>query len=91
MLRFATIIIIALATMCLSKLAAQEVKAEINVNVEQLEFETRSHVSTMKRDLENYINNTKFLDTDWEGDPINVNITIYLSGGANNRYSAKFF
>jgi len=91
MLRFATIIIIALITLCLNKLTAQEVKAEININVEQLEFETRNNVSTMKRDLESYIDNTKFLDMDWEGDPINVNITIYLSGGANNRYSAKLF
>ncbi|ROL61504.1 DUF4835 family protein [Bacteroidetes/Chlorobi group bacterium ChocPot_Mid] len=74
-----------------TKIFSQEIKAEITVNVEQLEFEARNNVATMKRDLENYINNQKFTQNDWQGDPINVQMTIYLSGGLNNRYSAKLF
>ncbi|MFH1052609.1 MAG: DUF4835 family protein [bacterium] len=70
---------------------SQEIKAAVMVNVEQLEFEARNNVATMKRDIENYINNQRFLQDDWEGDPINVQMTIYLSGGHNNRYSAKMF
>jgi len=70
---------------------SQEIKAEVSVNMEQLEFEARTNVGTMKRDLENYINNQKFTQNDWEGDPVNVQMTIYLSGGYQNRYSAKLF
>ena len=70
---------------------SQEIKAEVTVNMEQLVFEARNNVATMKRDIENYINNQKFTQNDWEGDPINVQITIYLSGGTNNIYSAKMF
>ena len=35
---------------------AQEIKATVEVNVDQLTFESRNYVSSMKRDLENYIN-----------------------------------
>jgi hypothetical protein len=70
---------------------AQEIKADVTVNVEQLEFEARNNVTTMEQDIENYINNQEFTQSDWQGDPIPVQITIYLSGGTNNRYSAKMF
>ncbi len=71
--------------------AAQEIHATVTINMEQLDFEARNNVATMKRDLEDYINNQKFLDMEWEGDPIPVDIQIALSGGANNKYSAKLF
>jgi len=74
-----------------SNIEAQEVKVEVTVNMEQLEFEARNNVATMKRDIENYVNNQRFLQDDWEGDPVNVQMAIYLSGGTNNRYSAKMF
>lgn len=70
---------------------AQEIKANVTINVEQLDFESRNDVSTMKSDLESYINNQQFTNMDWEGDPIPVEMTIALSGGSNNRYSARMF
>lgn len=70
---------------------SQEIQIEVNINVEQLEFEARNYVSNMKRDIENYVNNQKFTQNDWEGPKIPVQMTIYLAGGSNNRYSAKMF
>ncbi len=71
--------------------AAQEIKANVTVNVEQLDFESRNYVASMERDLETYINNTVFYTNDWEGDPIPVEIQIALSGGSGQRYSAQIF
>ena len=72
-------------------LSAQEIVANVTVNVEQLTFEARNYVSSMKSDLESYINNQAFTNIDWEGDPIPVEISIALSGGTNNRYSGRIF
>jgi hypothetical protein len=68
---------------------SQEIDAEVNVNLEQLAFEARTYVSSMADDVERYLDNEKFTDMEWSGDPIPVSITIYLEGGYNNRYSAK--
>jgi hypothetical protein len=68
---------------------SQEIDAEVNVNLEQLPFEARTYVSSMADDVERYLDNEKFTDLEWSGDPIPVSITIYLEGGYNNRYSAK--
>jgi len=71
---------------------AQEIKANVVVNAEQVATENLYYVSTMADDVENYINNTRFLDNvEWEGDPIPVEISIILSGGNNNRFKAKMF
>lgn len=68
---------------------SQEIDAVVTVNVERLDFESRSYVANMKYDLENYINNQKFTEIDWEGTKVPVDISIYLSGGYNKRYSAQ--
>lgn len=83
--------IVALMSISLSGLPAQEIEANVTVNLEQLEFETRRHVSAMERDVERYINNQRFLSGDWEGEPIPVDITIVLSGGVNQRFTAQMF
>jgi hypothetical protein len=70
---------------------SQEIQATVTVNVEQLDPDKRINVSTMKDDLERYINTTKFTDEQWEGGRIPVDISIALSGGHNNRYGAKVF
>ncbi len=67
---------------------SQEIKANVTVNVDQLDFEARSYVATLETDLEAYINNTAFFSNEWEGDPIPVEIQIALSGGSNQNYSA---
>lgn len=75
----------------LFSLKAQEINATITVNVEQLPDEYRVNVQTLEADLERYINNQKFTDLEWEGPGIPVDMTIYLTGGANGRYGARMF
>lgn len=73
----------------LSRLKSQEIKASVTINTDLLSYEAKQYVSTLKDDLEKYINNQKFLNEDWEGEPIPVDINIVFTGGGNNRYSAK--
>ncbi|QLH54518.1 MAG: hypothetical protein CH6_3573 [Candidatus Kapaibacterium sp.] len=68
---------------------SQEIKANVTVNTDLLSIEAKQYVSTLKYDLENYINNQKFTDENWEGEPIPVDINIYFTAGGNNRYTAK--
>lgn len=70
---------------------SQEIQATVTVNVEQLDQDKRINVSTMKSDLERYINTTQYTDQEWEGSRIPVDISIVLSGGYNNKYDAKIF
>jgi len=68
---------------------SQEFKASVTVNMEQLDFESRTYVTNMKYDLENYLNNQRFTDVNWEGPKIPIDISIYLTGGYKNRFSAQ--
>jgi len=68
---------------------SQEIKATVFVNTQKLAFEALPSVSTMAQDIQNYINSQKFTEIKWEGEPINVDITIVLSGGTRNIYSAE--
>lgn len=70
---------------------AQEIEADVSVNIEMLDQDKRINVSTLENDLERYINSTKYTDIEWEGRKIPVDISIALTGGYNNRYSAKLF
>ncbi len=68
---------------------AQEIKANVVVNTDLLSIETKQYVASLKDDIERYINNQKFLNREWEGEPIPVDINIYLTGGSNYRFSAR--
>ncbi len=70
---------------------AQEIDCNITVNVEQVSFENRNYISSLANDLENYIDNQKFSDVDWEGEKIPVDIQIVLSGGNKNIFAARMF
>jgi len=70
---------------------AGEIKAIVTVNMEQLEQDNRVDVQTLAKDIEDYINNQQFTELEWEGDPILINIQIYLTGGYNYQYSAQLF
>ncbi|MCX7879199.1 MAG: DUF4835 family protein [Ignavibacteria bacterium] len=83
------ILIIVLLILNKSLLYSQEIKATVTVNTELLSYEVRQYVSTLKDDLERYINNQKFTDLEWEGNPIPVDINIYFTSGRNNLYTAK--
>lgn len=68
---------------------SQEIKCDVTVNMDQVGFEARNFVGSLEKDLESYINNQKFSDDDWEGDPIPVDFQIVLSGGTKNIFSAR--
>lgn len=72
-------------------LKAQEIEANVTVNIDQLTQENRINVSSMESDVERYINSQEFTEMDWEGEKIPVDITIVLTGGTNNVYSARMF
>lgn len=81
--------LLAIFLFSISFVKAAEIKADISVNMEQLLPDYRMNVSSMEYDVRNYINNQEFLTNEWKGSPIPVNISIFLSGGANNIYAAK--
>ena len=89
------IIYIVIATLLFSTNAySQEIKAEVSVNMEQIEMEYRNDVSSLATDIERYINRTNFtseLGDDWEGEPIPISIQIMLSGGYNSNYIAQMY
>lgn len=83
-------IIIFTFLVCLSlKLQSQEITSTVFVNMEQLSQEARVNVSSMEKDLTNYLNNQKFSNIDWEGPKIPINLTIFISSGSNGKYSGK--
>lgn len=83
------IIVFSLVLACFFSVYAQEIEVNVTVNMEQLPFEYRNDVMSMETDIENYINNQKFLKEDWEGPKIPVELSIVLSGGSNKNYTAK--
>lgn len=72
-----------------SNIKAQEIEASVSVDLQQINQELRINVQTMANDLQDYINNTKFTQLQWEGPKIPVDISIILSGGQGDRYSGR--
>ncbi len=70
-------------------LIGQEIDCNVTVNMDQLDFESRRFVSTLERDFEDYINNRRWLESGWEGPKIPVEMSIVLSGGANQIYGVR--
>lgn len=68
---------------------AQEIIANVTVNMDRVEMDNRHNVQTLKNDLENYINNNRFTNIEWEGPKIPVEISIVLSGGFGGKYNAR--
>lgn len=83
------IILVAAFFACIFSAFSQEISAHVTVNMEQVDYELRRYAQNMQRDLENYINNQKFSDKDWDGDKIPVEVTIVLSGGTNGVFNAR--
>lgn len=70
---------------------SQEIQADVQINIEQVETEYRYYVATMENDLEEYINNNRFTDFEWEGPPIPVDLSVILAGGKDGKFSARLF
>lgn len=70
---------------------SQEIKATVSVNMEQVDPDRRIFVASLENDLQNYINNQQFVNIEWEGERIPVDINIVLSGGNRNIFSGRLF
>lgn len=68
---------------------SQEIKINVNVNMDQISFDSRNGLNNFKSEIERYINTQRFLEQDWEGEPIPVEMNIVLSPAGKNRYAAK--
>ncbi len=83
--------IIVVFNVSLTAALAQEIQADVNVDLEQIDQENRIYVTSMKRDIENYINNQRYTSINWEGARIPVNVSIFLTGGYQGKFSARMF
>ena len=68
---------------------SQEINATVTVNMDRIDADSRIDVQNLKEDVENYINSQRFTENDWEGEPINVSLQIYLTGGHHYAYTAQ--
>lgn len=69
---------------------SQEIDANVTIDVQALDQEAQINVQTMAQDLEKYIDNTVFIDEEWQGEKIPVEIMIVLTGGSRNFYQGRF-
>lgn len=69
--------------------SAQELQATVNVNMQTLTQDQRQDMMTMARDVENYLNNNRYLNRDWDGEKIPVDVTIYVNSRNGNRVSGR--
>lgn len=69
-------------------LYAQEIALQVNVDLQNIPFDSRIDIQNLKQDLLNYINNQRYADEDWDKPkvPVDIGITI-TSRGSNNTYT----
>jgi len=73
----------------ISQIFSAEIESHVYVDLEKIDQNIRYNVTSLGTDLESYINNTEFTDLNWEGPKIPIDISIVLSGGGRNVYSAQ--
>lgn len=78
-------------TLISSNSLSQEIEANVSVNMDQIPQELRISVNTLANDIERYLSTQRFTNIDWEGPKIQVDLSIALTGGSRNMYSAQLF
>ncbi len=69
---------------------SQELKANVTVNFEQLPNSAKERLVDFEYSVESYLNNTRFTELDWEGDPIICSFNIFFIGNSGEtKYSAQ--
>ena len=80
------LILLILPTYCF----AQELRATVMVNYEQLSIDAKDKLVSFKQEVESYLNNTRFTDQEWEGDPIECSFNIFfLTHTGDINYTAQ--
>lgn len=69
---------------------SQELRAKVTVNYEQLPTASKERLVDFQYAVENYLNDTRFTELDWEGEPVPCSFNIFFTGSAGEtRYSAQ--
>lgn len=69
---------------------AQELNASVTVNFEQLKAGYKDRLENFSDEVQSYLNNNKFSNIDWEGEPINCSVNIFFSAASGEgSYSAQ--
>lgn len=68
---------------------AQELDANVMVDMTQLQLDDRTDVRTMQGDVRTYLNAQRYTRDEWPGEKIPVDVTIYLTGRSAGVYSAR--
>ncbi|MEE9431188.1 MAG: DUF4835 family protein [Melioribacteraceae bacterium] len=69
---------------------AQELNATVTVNFEQLKAGYKDRLENFAQEVEGYLNNNKFSNIDWEGEPINCSFNIFFTSAAGeSSYNAQ--
>ena len=70
-------------------LQAQELNANVVVNMDAIPIDQRQEIQSMANDVKTYLNNQRYTGADWEGERIPVDVTIWLLGRSGNRYNDR--
>jgi hypothetical protein len=83
------IVLLVIVSAAVQNVTAQELNANVFVNMEPLQIDQRQEVQTMASDVRAYLNNQRFTGEDWEGPRIPIDVTIYINGRNGNTYSGR--
>ncbi len=69
---------------------AQELNSTVTVNVDQLPSEYKDKLNDFAQVVQDYLNNNKYADQNWQGDKIDCTFNIFfLSGSGEVNYTAQ--
>ncbi|MFA3781675.1 DUF4835 family protein [Melioribacteraceae bacterium 4301-Me] len=69
---------------------AQELNAIVTVNFDKLASEDKDRLQNFQQQVQDYLNNTKFTQQNWEGDKIDCSFNVFfVSSDGQTRYSAQ--
>lgn len=81
--------VIGMSLLLSSVVVAQELNAKVTVNYEQLKTASKDKLESFSQYIEDYLNNNKFAEDNWEGEPINCNFSIFFTSSGTTTYGAQ--
>lgn len=70
-------------------LLGQELNAKVEINYEQLPNEAKERLKNFDKDIQEYLNNNRFTNTNWEWDRVDCNFTIFFMSSDDTKYKAQ--
>jgi len=82
--------LIVLIMLASTSIFGQELDAKVQINTEQLQSRYRENLEVFKFQLEEYLNNTKFSNTNWEWPRIQCSFNLFFTSASDDvNYSAQ--